>query len=106
MSENKEQKMMIQKSKIRAMVSTLSKELNIDADNIPDAMLGDLEKFSVEELLNIGDARLTYLQTINVDGRVTPEEVKLSVKALAAILKSIEGREKPKSRAVQAAQEH
>lgn len=106
MNGTNEQRMMMQKSRIKATVLTLSKELGIDIEEIPETMLGDLEKFSVEELLNMGDAKLSFLQSLNVEGRVTPEEARTSVKGLAAILKSVEERDKPKSRAEMAAHEH
>lgn len=92
----------IKKNKIKATVLTFAKELEIDMDDIP--AFPDLEEFSVEDLLSRGEVEVNmFMGRLNQPDRPDKEEMGKRVKRLAAILKAVEGKDKPKTRAEMAA---
>ena len=97
-----EKEMQIKKNKINATVLTFARELEIDINDIP--AYPDLEEFSVEDLLGRGEVEVNMLMArLNQPDRPGKEELETRVKRLAAILKTVEGKDKPKSRAEMAA---
>jgi len=94
--------MQIKKNKINATVLTFAKELGLDMDELPE--YPDLNEFSVEDLLNRGELEVNmFMARLNEPERPSKDEIEKRIKRLAAILKEVEGRDKPKTRAEMAA---
>ena len=90
--------MQIKKNKINATVLTFAKELGLDMDELPE--YPDLNEFSVEDLLNRGEVEVSmFMAKLNEPERPEKEDMAKRVKRLAAILKAVEGKDKPKTRA-------
>lgn len=100
-----EKEMQIKKNKINATVLTFANELGIDIDNLPD--YPDLDEFSLEDLLSRGEIEDSmFMERLNEPERPGKEEIEKRVKRLAAILKAVDRKERPKTRAEMAAHEH
>ena len=94
--------MQIKKNKISATVLTFANELGIDVNELPD--YPDLNEFSLEDLLNRGEVEVNmFMAKLNETERPSMDEMEKRVKRLAAILKVVEGKDKPKTRAEMAA---
>ena len=97
-----EKEMQIKKNKINATVLTFANELGIDINELPE--YPDLAEFYVEDLLGRGELEVDmFMQRLNQPDRPDKAEMEKRVKRLAAILKVVEGKDKPKTRAEMAA---
>lgn len=97
-----EKEMQVKKNKINATVITFAKELGIDMNELPE--YPDLDEFTVEDLLNRGEVEVNmFMAKLNDPERPSIDEMEKRVKRLAAILKVVEGKDKPKTRAEMAA---
>lgn len=97
-----EKEMQIKKNKINVTVLTFASELGIDINELPE--YPDLAEFSVEDLLGRGELEVDmFMQRLNQPDRPDKDEMEKRVKRLAAILKTVEGKDKSKTRAEMAA---